>query len=227
MKCSGYEVTPQIGVAGYFIDWGVKHPDYPYGYLLGIECDGAMYHSSKSARDRDRIRQQVLEGLGWSIYRIWSTSWFHAPEKEFEKLIQHIEHTLRVRTDQRKEREQKHKAFIEKFQKDIQPALFEESVDKPVPVLMQEASLVKPDVANDNIVEVFDTVTFEFLDTNGKEAMTVTLVTSQSHVDTGNINQHTAMGRVLIGSQLNDEVDIEFPKGARPVLIKSIKKYKS
>jgi very-short-patch-repair endonuclease len=81
---------PQVGVAGYRIDLGVKHPKY-YGYLMGVECDGATYHSSKSARERDVIRQQVLEGRGWRIYRIWSTDWFSNPTKEFEKLKNYIE----------------------------------------------------------------------------------------------------------------------------------------
>jgi hypothetical protein len=57
------------------IDLGIKHKSFKYGYLAGIECDGAAYHSSVSARDNDIVRQNVLEGLGWNIYRIWSTNW--------------------------------------------------------------------------------------------------------------------------------------------------------
>jgi hypothetical protein len=71
------------------------HPDKPGSYILGVECDGATYHSSKSARDRDRLRQDVLEGLHWRIYRIWSTDWYRDPEREFDRLIQQIE---RLRT---------------------------------------------------------------------------------------------------------------------------------
>ncbi|MGR4883769.1 DUF4011 domain-containing protein [Streptomyces sp. LARHCF249] len=72
----GYEVQPQVGVSGYRIDLGLRHPAAPGSYALGIECDGAMYHSSRAARDRDRLRQQVLEGLGWTLYRIWGTDWY-------------------------------------------------------------------------------------------------------------------------------------------------------
>jgi very-short-patch-repair endonuclease len=72
----GYDAVPQVGVAGYRVDVGVRHPTKPGSFALGIECDGATYHSSKVARDRDRLRQQVLEGLGWRIHRIWSTAWF-------------------------------------------------------------------------------------------------------------------------------------------------------
>ncbi|MFZ3496823.1 DUF3320 domain-containing protein [Streptomyces sp. 5.8] len=79
----GHEVRPQVGVAGYRIDLGLRHPAAPGAYALGIECDGAMYHSSRAARDRDRLRQQVLEGLGWTLHRIWGTDWYrNRPEAE-------------------------------------------------------------------------------------------------------------------------------------------------
>ena len=89
----GFEVVPQVGVAGYFIDLAVKHPKRS-GYLLGIECDGATYHSSRSARDRDRLRQEVLERLKWNIYRIWSTDWFQNPEEELRRLLGHMDKLL-------------------------------------------------------------------------------------------------------------------------------------
>ena len=67
LKSASYEAHPQVGVAKYRIDIGVIHPDKPGSYILGVECDGATYHSSKSARDRDRLRQDVLEGLNWGF----------------------------------------------------------------------------------------------------------------------------------------------------------------
>jgi very-short-patch-repair endonuclease/exonuclease VII small subunit len=73
----GYRVVPQVGEAGYRIDLGVLDPENPGRYILGIECDGASYHSAETVRDRDRIRQQVLEDRGWTIHRIWSMDWFH------------------------------------------------------------------------------------------------------------------------------------------------------
>ena len=76
----GYQCKPQVGVAGFYIDLSVIDPEMPGRYLMGVECDGATYHSSKSARDRDRLRQEILEGLGWTIRRIWSTDWFKNPE---------------------------------------------------------------------------------------------------------------------------------------------------
>ncbi len=94
LKEKGLEVVPQVGVAGFFIDLGVVHPTKPGAYLLGIECDGASYHSGRSARDRDRLRQEILEGHGWKIYRIWSTDWFRSRDKEIERLFKHIEGLL-------------------------------------------------------------------------------------------------------------------------------------
>ena len=87
----GYQVEPQVGNAGYYIDIGVKDPEYPGRYILAIECDGAAYHSSRSARDRDRLRQGVLEGLGWRFHRIWSTDWFRNPNQEINRAIEAIE----------------------------------------------------------------------------------------------------------------------------------------
>ncbi|HZW13217.1 MAG TPA: DUF4011 domain-containing protein [Noviherbaspirillum sp.] len=89
LRTKGFDVTPQLGVAGFRIDIAVKHPDYPSGYLAAIECDGASYHSGVSVRDRDRIRQEILESLGWRgrIWRIWSTDWFRSPHVEAEKMF--------------------------------------------------------------------------------------------------------------------------------------------
>jgi hypothetical protein len=73
----GHDVEAQVGHAGYRIDIGIRHPAQPGKWLLGVECDGAAYHSSATARDRDRLRQQVLEGLDWKLHRIWGPSWYH------------------------------------------------------------------------------------------------------------------------------------------------------
>jgi very-short-patch-repair endonuclease/DNA polymerase III delta prime subunit len=87
----GYQLEPQVGSAGYFIDMAVRDPDMPGRYVLAIECDGAAYHSSRSARDRDRLRQGVLEGLGWRFHRIWSTDWFRNPAQETQRAVEAIE----------------------------------------------------------------------------------------------------------------------------------------
>ena len=86
LTAKGWEVHSQIGVSGFRVDLGVRHPDHAGAWLAGVECDGARYHSSATARDRDRIRQAVLEGLGWSILRIWSTDWFRAPNATLQRV---------------------------------------------------------------------------------------------------------------------------------------------
>jgi very-short-patch-repair endonuclease len=91
LRAKGFAVDYQVGVSGYRIDLGVRHPDYPAQYLAGIECDGAAYHSSKSARDRDRLREEVLNDKGWEIIRVWSTDWFDNPALQTERMVQKLE----------------------------------------------------------------------------------------------------------------------------------------
>ncbi len=105
LKENGYEVVPQVGVAGFFIDLGVKHPAKAGAFLLGIECDGASYHSGRSARDRDRLRQEILENLGWKIHRVWSTDWFKNRDSEIKRLLRHLQELLELDPVYRKQKE--------------------------------------------------------------------------------------------------------------------------
>ena len=91
LRARSYIVDYQVGVSGYKIDLGIRHPDFPERYLAGIECDGAAYHSSKSARDRDRLREEVLNDKGWEILRVWSTDWFENPGLQTDRLIEKLE----------------------------------------------------------------------------------------------------------------------------------------
>src|SRR4029079_11856079 len=86
LEGKGWKVESQVGEAGFSIDLAVVDPRRPGRYLLGIECDGATYHRAATARDRDRLRQGVLEKLGWSIVRIWSTDWFENREPTLKGL---------------------------------------------------------------------------------------------------------------------------------------------
>ena len=83
----GVKVVPQVGVAGYRVDIGVLDDQEPGRFVCGIECDGAAYHRSQTARDRDRLRQQVLEARGWTIHRVWSTDWFKDREGSVERVM--------------------------------------------------------------------------------------------------------------------------------------------
>ena len=86
LRDMGWEVHPQVGVSTYRIDLGIVHPDKSNAYLAGVECDGAMYHSSAFARERDKIRQAVLEGLGWTLFRVWSTDWWTNKAKALDTI---------------------------------------------------------------------------------------------------------------------------------------------
>ena len=101
LRTKGWQVIPQVGVSAYRIDLGVVHPDNPGRYLAGIECDGAMYHSSAFARERDKIRQSMLEGLGWKILRIWSTEWWLNKSRELERIDNDLRHLLEQERRQR------------------------------------------------------------------------------------------------------------------------------
>ena len=103
LRNKGWEVHTQVGVSTYRIDLGIVHPDEPGIYLAGIECDGAMYHSSTYARERDKIRQSVLEGLGWTLFRVWSMDWWAHSAKAIDTLHEtlkaHLEADRQKRTD--------------------------------------------------------------------------------------------------------------------------------
>ncbi|HVI21521.1 MAG TPA: AAA domain-containing protein, partial [Bacillus sp. (in: firmicutes)] len=92
----GYEVTTQVGMSGYRIDLAIIHPQDSSKYVLGIECDGAMYHSSTNAKERDVYRQNYLESRGWTIERIWSRNWWKNPSAEIERIDQRIKELLKA-----------------------------------------------------------------------------------------------------------------------------------
>ncbi|HEV7825453.1 MAG TPA: AAA domain-containing protein [Mycobacteriales bacterium] len=82
LTAAGLDLVPQLGVGSYRLDFAVRHPDHPGRYVLAIEADGANYHAGHIARERDRLRQRLLEGRGWTFHRIWSTDWFDDPAGE-------------------------------------------------------------------------------------------------------------------------------------------------
>lgn len=90
----GYKLKTQVGSSGYRIDMAVIHPKIEGRYVLAIECDGAAYHSSKTARDRDILRQKVLENNGWKFYRIWSTDWFRDNENAKKRLFDAVQNAI-------------------------------------------------------------------------------------------------------------------------------------
>jgi hypothetical protein len=90
----GWTIVPQVGASRFRIDLGIVHPDRPGDYLVGVECDGAAYHSATTARDRDKVRAAILEGLGWTLLRIWSTDWWIDKGRAADRLDEQIEALL-------------------------------------------------------------------------------------------------------------------------------------
>ena len=136
----GWIVHPQVGVSGFRIDLGIVQPDAPGRYLAGVECDGATYHRSATARDRDRLREEVLRKLGWRIHRVWSTDWWIDMDRAIatlhEKLTADLE-TVRKAEEERIAREAKAPGETETMQlvpsDDLleQPPKFESAATTP------------------------------------------------------------------------------------------------
>ena len=96
LESLGYQVHQEVASGGKFVDIGIVDPQRPGRYIIGIECDGASYHSSRFARDRDRLREEVLEGLGWTLHRVWSTDWFTNSGRELGRTVEAIEEASRL-----------------------------------------------------------------------------------------------------------------------------------
>jgi very-short-patch-repair endonuclease len=83
----GYSVDARVGLSGYRIDLAVIDPRDPRRYCLGIECDGATFHSGRSVRERDVSRQLFLESRGWTLHRVWSRPWWMDRQGEVAKVV--------------------------------------------------------------------------------------------------------------------------------------------
>jgi very-short-patch-repair endonuclease len=118
----GLDLQPQVGVAGYRIDFGVRDPELPGRYMCGLECDGMSYHSSETARDRDRLRQQVLESRGWVIHRVWSTDWFKDRPGQIERLQGLVGKTREMLKAEKLAEEEEHQRLLEEAERLAQEA---------------------------------------------------------------------------------------------------------
>jgi very-short-patch-repair endonuclease len=113
LASKGWQVQTQVGVSAFRIDLGVVHPDAPGTYLCGVECDGATYHRSATARDRDMLREQVLRGLGWEIVRIWSTDWWIDRAGTLDKVHAALERLLEASRQIRRRQQERAAAKAE------------------------------------------------------------------------------------------------------------------
>ena len=111
---NGYTVDRQIGCAGFRVDLAIVDDENPGKYILGITTDGKMYSSSKVARDRDRLREQVLTGLGWKLYHLWSTDWYRNRDLGRKKLLENVEKSIRRTREEERRRSEEEKKLAEK-----------------------------------------------------------------------------------------------------------------
>lgn len=206
LRTMGYDVTPQLGVSGFRIDIAVRHPDFPGAYLAAIECDGAQYHSARSARDRDRIRQEILESQGWDgrIWRIWSTDWFQSPHQEITKLKAFLD---RLRETWKPE----HVAGESWVEEGTPPEVREEETsDEETQTQRQivDAHLVADEGEKD--VRIGDLV--EYIDPlQGQEPKHVRITKRTTDPQQGLIAEATPLAQVLLGAVVGDEVVLSVP----------------
>jgi len=145
LTARGLRLHQQVGVSGYRIDMAVVDPAQPGRFLLGIECDGAMYHSAATARDRDRLRQEILEGLGWEMHRIWSRDWYSNREQEIDKVLAKVSSIGRGEVTPRRNGEPKssdadEELFIEVGSSATSTSVFGNMAVPPGAVLYREAA---------------------------------------------------------------------------------------
>jgi ABC-type branched-subunit amino acid transport system ATPase component len=246
IKDMGYAAVPQVGSAGFWIDIGVRHPDWPHGFILGVECDGATYHSSKSARDRDHYRQAVLEELGWSIHRIWSTDWYQDSDREKKRLKQAIGDRLaelRARGQFRRsiatskpevgdtvsaatlaEPEVisiKRNQLVPKYTQESLP-LLDEAFDKPAPSPNQDPTS-RSNGRTKAFVELGDTVRVRYLDKEG-EVFQFRIVSDPSAPEKGLVNKSAPLATAVLGFEQGDSVEILQGSRIRSALVEMVTK---
>ena len=225
----GCEATPQVGVAGYFVDIGVTHPDWPHGFLMGVECDGASYHSSRSARDRDRLRQEVLEGLGWHLYRIWSTDWFNNPPAEAAKLRDHIAERLsELKAKAPPPETAASPAGYQQNKGNGEDTLNEETNIHPISGNPEEATVAvsppadKP-VSRESEADIGDTVRLQYLGEEGRQ-LEITLSRTENDPAAGFTHVDTPLGSALLGAEIGDEIEVLVGSYVRDAKVLDIRK---
>ena len=200
----GYECEPQLGVAGYFLDLAVKNPNNPGEYLLSVESDGATYHSAKSIRDRDRLRQQILESLGWRIHRIWSTDWFKNSQEQMQILLEKLSNL---------------KPLIENNRAELNIKLSKASVKE------NQYALAFENIAEDfnDFVEVNDLV--KYVDSrNSEKIVSVKISNNFNNYQEGITHSNSPLGQVLLGLTIGESSVLSLPSGDVNITVRDIVK---
>lgn len=206
LRGHGFDCEPQVGVASFRIDIGVRHPRYPHLFLAGIECDGASYHSGITVRDRDRIRQEILESLGWKgkLWRIWSTEWFRNPRPELRKLVAFLEELKQDVVD----------ADIRAMTSDSSASSADDVPAQPTPdsesVSLTAGNLVTE--ARQEEVSIGDHVTYKDLSAdNPARELAVMITRNRTDLAEGLIAETTPLAQVLLGAVVGDQIELHIP----------------
>ncbi len=215
IRSMGCEAVPQVGVAGYFVDIGVKHPEWPHGYILGVECDGASYHSSISARDRDRLRQEVLENLGWHFHRIWSTDWFNDPQKEATRLRERISERLADLQSDAGEFEQ------QQFAEETTPEVSVPEPEPEPPEVINPSS--EPELVNPDGVAVGDTVTVRYL-SGSQSTLAVEVSDKINDPENGLVGHDSPLGEALLDVEEGEEIEFLAGNYIQRILVERVVK---
>ncbi len=207
LRMRGYEVTPQLGVAGYRIDIAVKHPDAPGTYLAAIECDGASYHSAQSVRDRDRIRQDILESVGWRgrIWRIWSTDWFRTPRQEMEKLLGFLDNLRKTW----KPEHASGASWVEEGVASVEAASASDA-SAPAEADRRIVSEMLLETGEEHEVELGDVVKYVEI-SNPADVLTVRIVRGATDLANGLISVSAPLAQTLLSAVVGDEVSLHVP----------------
>lgn len=215
LRIHGFEVEPQLGVAGFRIDMAVKHPNYLSAYLAAIECDGATYHSGVSVRDRDRIRQEILESLGWKnrIWRIWSTDWFRNPGRETAKLIAFLNELKGTPLDG---------AYFVMPDPIVAPEAAPVVQGSQLTLEGLGVSVVKTE-DDEPEVEVGDTI-FYVLAIRPDHELSVRITVNQNNPTAGLISEMHPLAQAMLGAIVGDTVSLTDERGQRTYIVKKIVK---
>lgn len=215
IKAMGCEAIPQVGVAGYFIDIGVKHPNWPHGFILGVECDGASYHSSKSARDRDRLRQEVLERLGWHFHRIWSTDWFNDSHREAKRLRNVI--------TQRLDKLKREAEIYSQTLRDTPLADDRNPVEDNESVVDEQKQDKDKKYDSKYEIKPGDTVYVRYLD-EPEKILKVTLSEQRNDPSNGIVGTFEPLGEALLESEEGDKIDVLIGSRIRRAVVERVER---
>ena len=197
LEQEGFECEPKVGAMGFFIDIGIVDPNDENCFAVGIECDGATYHTSESARDRDRLRQEVLENMGWTMERVWSTDWFRDPERELSRLVERINVHIDDAQARREERERRSQPLL--------PA--PDAVVEPDEILVVDAEIVAEPLALNEPSEQ-ELLVLEEQRTDGPGSGNVLAVADHRN----SLGLEDARAELV---KLRDSIAREIPKGER------------